>query len=308
MSQKSSKNYHCKKCDYITSNKYDYKKHLSTAKHKKDNKRITNDNNNSIIFSCANCGKKYKFRSGLSRHKKKCLVYFEQSVQKFKLKKSQKNATTLYGTNLKSFAELTKALTMQGELIEKLVNTQKDMIPKLGNNNNNKIAINVFLNKHCKRAMNIGDFIDNIKISLEDLEYTNEHGYVKGISNIFTKNLTDLKATERPIHCSDSKRLHFYVKDENKWIRDNENKKINNTIQEITRKQIIKLKQWEDAHPNYLNNNSLYIEWQTMVQKLMGGDTIQTQAKNTDNIKKTISQKVNIKEANRYVNATPNLG
>ncbi len=141
------------------------------------------------------------------------------------------------------------------------------------------------------------DFIDNIKISLEDLEYTNEHGYVKGISNIFTKNLTDMKATQRPIHCSDKKRMQFYIKEKDSWEKDSQNVKINNSIQEITKKQILELKQWEDSHPNYLNNNLQYMEWQKMVQSLMGGETSRAQIKNTESIKKTISQTVDIKEA-----------
>ena len=303
MSQKNPKKYYCKKCDYTSSNRYDYKKHLSTTKHKKDNNRITNGNkksNKMLQFVCDICGKEYKFRSGLSRHKKKCFVLHDYSKLKSSSEKSQKVATpTMKEDNdiSQTILNLTKTLAQQGELIEKLVNTQKEMVPRLGNNNNNKISINVFLNEHCKEAMNLEDFIDNIKISLEDLEYTNEHGYVKGISNIFTKNLTDLKATQRPIHCSDKKRLQFYVKEEDKWTRDNKNLKINNTIQEITRKQIIELKKWESAHPNYLNNNGLYLEWQAMVQKLMGGDTIQIQAKNSDSIKKTISQSIDIKDA-----------
>ena len=38
----------------------------------------------------------------------------------------------------------------------------------------------------------ITDFLNGIKVSLEDLEYTNEHGYVKGVSNIFTKHCTSI--------------------------------------------------------------------------------------------------------------------
>ena len=132
---------------------------------------------------------------------------------------------------------LTNALSKQGDLIEQLIQSQNEMIPKLGNNNNNKISINVFLNQHCKNAMNLTDFVDNIKLSIEDLEYTNQHGYVKGISNIFTKHLTDMKVTERPIHCSDKKRLQFYIKDSDKWEKDKEHKKIDQTIQKINKKQ-----------------------------------------------------------------------
>jgi len=254
--------------------------------------KMSENGNKSPQYLCSDCGKKYKFRSGLSRHRtngcKQMLIN--------KNRQNQKNvaASCLEGETLKS---LTKTLAQQGDLIERLVSAQKEMIPRLGNNNNNKISINVFLNEHCKEAMNLKDFIDNIKISLEDLAYTNEHGYVKGISNIFTKNLTDLVPTQRPIHCSDKKRLQFYVKEEDTWGKDKQNVKINNSIQEITKKQILELKKWEEIHPNYLNINSQYMEWQMMVQKLMGGASIQAQSKNTESIKKTISQSVDIKDA-----------
>ena len=284
--KKSQKLFECKMCDYSTSNKYDYNKHLSTAKHK-NKKMVTNDNKNDntlLKFKCLNCGKGYKYRSGLSRHQKKPCKPSKTFLLKCKRKKSPKVATpSMEGGDQMSdtLMSLTKTLAQQGELIEKLVNSQNEMIPRLGNNNNNKISINVFLNEHCKEAMNLEDFIDSIKISLEDLEYTNEHGYVKGISNIFTKNLTDMKATQRPIHCSDKKRMQFYIKEKDSWEKDSQNVKINNSIQEITKKQILELKQWEDSHPNYLNNNLQYMEWQKMVQS----------------IKKTISQTVDIKEA-----------
>ena len=301
MSQKTENLFYCKKCDYTSRNKYDFKKHLSTAKHKKT-RMVKNDNKNDnkvLKFRCEFCGKCYKYRSGLSRHQSKPC----KQTHSLPLKKSRKNRQKVAKPSMEgdqmsdTLMSLTKTLAQQGELIEKLVNTQNEMIPRLGNNNNNKISINVFLNEHCKEAMNLEDFINNIKISLEDLEYTNEHGYVKGISNIFTKNLTDMKATQRPIHCSDKKRLQFYIKEKDSWEKDKQNVKLNNSIQEITKKQILELKQWEDSHPNYLNNNAQYMEWQKMVQNLMGGGTSKAQIKNTESIKKTISQKVDIKEA-----------
>ena len=61
----------------------------------------------------------------------------------------------------------------QESILEKLVDSQKEMIPCIGNNNNNKISINIFLNEKCKDAMNLTDFVKNIKISMEDLHYTN---------------------------------------------------------------------------------------------------------------------------------------
>ena len=88
------------------------------------------------------------------------------------------------------------------------------MSKNVGNNNNNTISINLFLNENCKNAMNLTDFIQNMNVSLEDLEFSKDNGFVKGVTNIFTKQLQDLDPTERPIHCSDKKRLQFYVKEE----------------------------------------------------------------------------------------------
>ena len=120
-------------------------------------------------------------------------------------------------------------------------NTQNIQNQNIQNNTQN-ISINVFLNEHCKNAMNLTDFVENIKVSLEDLEYTNQHGYAKGISNIFTKNLTDMAVTERPIHCSDKKRLQFYIKESDEWKKDEKHENIDITIDEISRKQFFHIK------------------------------------------------------------------
>ena len=125
------------------------------------------------------------------------------------------------------------------------------------NNCNNKITLNVYLNEHCKNAMNLTDFVNQIQISLEDLEYSKQNGFAKGITNILSKQLKDLNPTERPIHCSDVKRLQFYVKDSDTWGKDKSNVKIDKTIQKITKKQILKIKEWEQKHPDYLDNEQL---------------------------------------------------
>jgi len=171
------------------------------------------------------------------------------------------------------------------------------MIPKLGSNNNNKISVNVFLKEYCKDAMNLTDFVRNIKISLEDLQYTNQHGYVKGISNIFTKNLTDMKVTERPIHCSDRKRLQFYVKDRNIWEKDTTNEKLDHSIRCITKKQIIQIKQWEHQHPDFLDNEKLTTQWQNMIHNMMGSIEKANVDKDKEAIRKNISQTTAVREA-----------
>ena len=193
---------------------------------------------------------------------------------------------------------LAQTMAKQESILEKLVNSQKEMIPCLGNNNNNKISINIFLNEKCKDAMNLTDFVNNIKISLEDLQYTNQHGYVKGISNIFQKNLTDLKATERPIHCSDTKRLQFYIKEEDKWEKDTSHHKINDGINKIGRKQILQIKEWEKQHPNFLDHEEQYTGMAEDDSKYYGRNVTETaRERNIENIKKSISDKVAVKDA-----------
>ena len=135
-----------------------------------------------------------------------------------------------------------KMIEAQGETNKCFHKTLDNMIGKVGNNTyNNKMSINVYLNEHCKDAMNLTDFVDKLKVSLEDLMYTKDHGYVKGISNIFVKQLQDMKPTERPIHCSDKKRMQFYVKEENKWEKDDEHAKLDKSIADVTLKQIKKI-------------------------------------------------------------------
>ena len=286
--EKLSRKYTCKKCDYSCSNEYNFTKHLSTTKHKMVTNGNLNGNKMVTCVSCETCGRIYKYKSGLSRHKKLCVGNNESIVLK-----TTNVKVAMKGNDAAAINLLAQALSKQGDLIEKLIENQKEMIPKLGNNNNNKISINVFLNEHCKNAMNLTDFVDNIKVSIQDLEYTNQHGYEKGISNIFTKHLTDIAATERPIHCSDTKRLQFYIKDSDKWEKDITHKKIDKTIDDITRKQFSHIKEWEKENPDYLSNDEKCKNWQTMVKNMGCGEN---EDKTHTNIKKSISENVTVKE------------
>ena len=297
--QKLPPKFYCKTCDYGCRNKYNFKKHLSTTKHKMVTHGNT-DGNTMLKHVCKNCKKVYKFRSGLSRHTTTGCKMGHKKVLKKKLPKVAKQEIAknvqenIAPSDLKS---LIQTMSQQSSMIEKLIDNQKNMIPKLGNNNNNKISINVFLNKHCQNAMNLTDFVDNIKISLEDLYYTNQHGYVKGISNIFTKNLTDLKATERPIHCSDQKRLQFYVKDQDIWDKEHSNEKLDSSIHRITKKQILQIKAWEGEHPNFLDDENLTGQWQNMIHSMMGSVKPANAQRDKEAIKKNISVGLGVKDA-----------
>ena len=255
-----------------------------------------------LKYKCEFCKKVYKFRSGLCRHRKKCDGVGKNEMLNMTNQKLQDDKPSQYDNsgseNIQNALKLlAQTMAKQESILEKLVDSQKEMIPCIGNNNNNKISINIFLNEKCKDAMNLTDFVNNIKISLEDLQYTNQHGYVKGISNIFQKNLTDLKATERPIHCSDTKRLQFYVKEEDKWEKDISHHKINEGINKVGKKQILQIKEWEKDHPDFLDHEEQYMEWNKMIASIMGGGTETVRERNIENIKKHISEKVTVKDA-----------
>ena len=178
---------------------------------------VTNDNQKvaKVARLTCDCGKKYKFKSGLSRHHKKCNVFNQ---------KNNKNPSMEIQENMIVTKELVIEMMKQREQTQELINLCKErQVINYQNCGNKKMTINVFLNEKCKDAMNLTDFVQNLEVSIQDLEYTTEHGYVKGISNIITKHLTGLKPTERPIHCCDKKRLQFYVKDENTWKKDEKN-------------------------------------------------------------------------------------
>jgi hypothetical protein len=137
----------------------------------------------------------------------------------------------------------------------------------VGNNSHNNISNNhsnnktfnlqVFLNETCKDAMNITDFVDSIKLQLPDLEKFSEVGYVEGISNIITSNLKTLDVTQRPVHCTDKKRETMYIKDENQWTKEDENKsKLRKAIQSVSNKNIKLLPVFREKYPEYKNSSS----------------------------------------------------
>jgi len=292
--EKSQKKYYCKKCDYFTSNKYDYNKHLTTAKHlkdKKDNKKIATREKK---FSCNICKKMFAYQSGLSRHTKKNHIE-ERDMIEISQKEEKEKETDV--ENVKVTQKMFHDMLEQNQYLQQqLMELSKQGHQTFNFNDNKKMTINIFLNEKCKDAMNLTDFMNNLQITLDDLMYTKNHGYAKGVSNIFLKHLGYLKPTERPIHCSDRKRLQFYVKDEDKWEKDN-NEKIDKTIHHVSQKQIRLIKEWESKHPNWAQNDEETEMYLKMIQEVMGGVKEEEVAKNKESIKKTISSAFDLKDA-----------
>ncbi len=270
-SSKSSKNYYCDFCNYITSRISQYQRHLLTAKHKKSTlyqQKSTKINQKVPMLSC-DCGKYYKERSGLWRHKKICPKNYDIN---------DTNTNNNNNNNMDIIKEHAKSITDKDELIMFLIKEctdyknmlaeQQNMMMKViengvGNNshnthsNNNTFNLQVFLNETCKNAMNINDFVDSIKLQLSDLEKFAEVGYVEGITNIITTNLKALDITQRPVHCTDKKRETMYIKDENKWEKEDDNKsKLRRVIKRVSDKNIKLLPLFREKYPEYSNSSS----------------------------------------------------
>ena len=259
--------FYCETCDYGTCRKSNYDEHLLTAKHKKSTfSNLCQPNFQQIQqskFTCENCNKEYKDKSGLWRHNKKCS---EPQI----LNKSPEISQELILTIIKQNSEL------QNTIIEmsKNINTTNSHNNTNNTNSHNKtFNLQFFLNETCKDAMNITDFVDSIKLQLNDLINVGEIGYVEGLSNIITKNLNALDITQRPVHCTDKKREVLYVKDENKWEKEDEDK---NKIRKVIKRVMIKnqnlIPKFKELHPDYNKASSKFSDqYNTIIIESMGG-------------------------------------
>ena len=270
---KNRKYYECKSCDYKTFNKYDYDKHIQTIKHLKHGLSINSINlsqKSQKKFTCNECSKEYKDYSGLWRHKKNCS--FNSQIH-------SERETKQVVTDKKD--ELIKYLIKENKEIKELIlelakkdrhNTTNNIINNT-NSHNKAFNLNFFLNETCKDAMNIMDFVDSIKLQLSDLENVGKIGYVEGISNIIVKNLNDLDVTERPIHCTDKKRETLYIKDDNKWEKEDEEKnKIKKVIKHVANKNIRLLQKFKEEHPDCGKSSSKFSDqYDKIIVEAMGG-------------------------------------
>jgi hypothetical protein len=162
-----------------------------------------------------------------------------------------------------------KLIEQNGKLQEQLVSLSKEksVVNNIVNNTNN-FNLNIFLNEKCKDALNISDFIQSLKITLDDLMYTKNKGLVEGITNVMIKGLRQLDIYKRPIHCTDTKRETMYIKDCEKWEKDDNHDKIKNTILKIANKERNMISVWVDENPDWFDTEATQIEYLTMVRNV----------------------------------------
>ena len=295
-------NFFCEKCNYSTKRKNDFNKHLKTQKHMR-NKNLKKEVNYTKKFLCE-CGKNYKYNSGLWRHKKICLVAKQIKTMKNEIIELKQNNEMIINSLINTNNELIKSNKNNTDIINEVkklkeVKNQNQLITQNIQNqtNNQNISINVFLNEHCKNAMNLTDFVEKLQITFEDLVYTGQTNYVEGISNILIKNLNKMNKLERPIHCSDVKRKILYIKNKKGWEKDKEHEKINKCIKDVEFKQIKKIPEWtKEENIDIYKSDSNGMKYQKLVFNSMGGMNKEKREKNKKNIIKNLSFKTDFKE------------
>jgi len=293
----------CEICQYKCRNKKDFTKHLSTDKHvwkQNGNKMETKNPQKSPYHTCS-CGKIYNTRSGLWKHLKIC-ISIESSDEVIVTNQLEKSDQLPLPNN-----DIIKYLMNENKELKNMIMEicKKDTIQQNNTTNNNTINqsnshnktfnLQFFLNETCKDAMNISEFIENISLQLSDLESIGKLGYVEGISNIIIKNLKALDVEKRPVHCSDIKREIMYVKDDDKWEKEEDDKqKIKQVISSVVSKNLGLLPEFQKKYPDCMKSDSKKSdEYNQIIMETMGGFPGNSD-KNKEKIIKKIAKQVTI--------------
>jgi len=269
---------YCESCDFNSCHKNDYNRHIETKKHK--NNILTTKNNGFYpeklkLHECCGCHKNFNDRAGLWRHKKKCINVTETNVCGVIESKTNEinDLKDIMKYLMKENSEMKNImLEQQNMVLEVVKNGTTNNSHNTTNSHNKAFNLNFFLNETCKDAMNIGDFVDSLKLQLLDLEKVGEAGYIEGISSIIVKNLKELDITKRPVHCTDKKRETIYIKDEDKWEKDEDKSQMHKLIKRVASKNIKMFEKFRDAHPDCLKYHSKYSDqYNKIVYESMGG-------------------------------------
>jgi hypothetical protein len=316
--QKVHKNFTCDICIYSTCRNSQYIRHLSTSKHIKmvlEINTIKMESQSQTHFTCKICDKVYNGISGLWKHKKICKIQKKETINKeinntiiipsiddkmlniiqehssFKKiildlvnKKNEENNDLTNSNELQNIIiDLQKQNNdLQKQVLEVCKNIQPGINNSMNNSNNKTFNLNLFLNEQCKDAMNMSDFVNSFHLKMEDLESVGELGYVEGISKLLVNKLNDLDVYKRPMHCSDAKRETLYVKDQDKWEKEqNDNPKIRKAIKKISHRNTVLLSEWRDTHPgSRVSTSEVNTQYMSLVRQSNGGNEDITDSEN----------------------------
>ena len=309
--------FNCKSCNYNTNRIYRFKRHNLSSKHIYIKNGLSSKNNSLV---CA-CGKQYMRRQCLYTHKKTCSYKKEDIGENTEDDNGENTEKDDIGENTEKddIGENTDediGENTEDDIVEnkkddntdykgmfiailkdnnKIVNLLTEMVPKMGNNNNNnsnnnsnnKFNLNVFLNEKCADAMSMDTFLQGMTVSLDNLMITKDKGFAEGIASIFVDNINKLDIHERPIHCSDLKRDTIYIKNDEKWEKDEGHKKFGKAIGTISYKQVKSIGSWTDEYPDYEKSSSKTDEYIHLVR-----NCTQCPAENEQKIMKSVSKNI----------------
>ena len=235
--------YTCEICNFSSSKMSNYNKHLLTPKHQ----RLTNPNEKMPSSYTCECGKEYKHMSSLCNHKRTCKMNNENTHGSVSIQNEDNRYELLTNTIL----ELVKK---NDELTSSIVEMSKNMgnntVNNTNINSNNKFNLNVFLNEKCKNAMTLKDFVKSINISIQDFIETGERGFIDGISNIIVERINEMEIQDRPLHCTDLKRETVYIKDDDRWEKDEDKVQLRKAVKGVANKNERMRPVWYDSTPD----------------------------------------------------------
>jgi hypothetical protein len=271
-------------------------------------------------LSCI-CGKTYKHQQSYNRHIKSCVKEnihvppiisdnitietseIDNSIDKQdKQDKQEKNSDNNDNNDTAEEKMIHKLLMNILEQNTNIISENKEMrdmvnkmIPKMGNSYtiNNKFNIQVFLNEECKDALNLTDFVKTLNLGLKDLHETRTNGYTRGITNIFVRELKQLDINKRPIHCSDLKRETIYIRNNDEWGKEtNDRKALKHAIACVTKRQINAIDEWENANPNWQESDDCATEYIDIVRNVTNTGEDEVKEKIENKIIKSIAKEV----------------
>jgi len=293
---KNAEIFYCEKCDFKCSKNSNWENHVSTQKHKRlieTNKKmplvkpILNMEKNTFV---CDCGKKYKHQASLCKHRKVCSVNENTSPQEDNDDSKPTISTEMILELMKQNKDLQNALIEQNTKMIEMAKTQT----VIHNTTNNTFNLQFFLNEQCKDALNMIEFVNSIKFQLKDLEDTGKYGFVHAITNIFINGLNQLDVYKRPIHCTDLKRETLYVKNENEWVKETQDKKyLKEAVEKVAIRNLRQLTLWQKENPEFadldnpVNDTSMKIS-----SNSLGGVCEEDEQKNKEKIMRNVMKEV----------------
>jgi len=312
--------YDCKVCDFSTTVYTEYVKHCETGFHSSysEDKRP----------QCCYCGMQYSAQSNLLKHRKRCkqknVVVQERTKEKMSEETTEVRSLTeptnefRYHTTdallefIKQSTEIQNVLIEQNEKLLQKTEEQSKQIQELAKNqalatttnhnytttNNSQFNIQVFLQEKCKDALNITEFLSSLQLQVSDLEKTGELGYVNGITRIFVNALRKLDLYKRPFHCTDIKRETLYVKDQDKWEKDNDEKtKLKHVVNRIGTMNFRQIKQWQEQNPEYEDLDSIVNDVYIKLSTIAMGAAYEEGERCTEKIMRNVMKEVVLDKA-----------